>query len=69
MVIHRKIRVGHAHLRHFRSLPVQLDRGSFTGVTGRPIDHATRNPGGVQLLVAAHSFDHVPNLFERVVGQ
>ena len=69
MVIHRKIRVGHAHLRHFRTLPVQLDCGSFTGVTGRPIGHATHNPGGVQLLVAAHLLDHVANLFDGVVGQ
>lgn len=69
MVIHRQVRIGHAHLRHFRRLPIQLDRGCLPGVTGRPLDHATRNPGGVQLLVAAQTFDYVPNSLDRVLGQ
>ena len=69
MVVHRQVRIGHAHLRHFRRLPIQLDRGGLPGVTGRPLGHATRNPGGVQLLVAAETFDHVSNSLDRVLGQ
>ena len=61
-------------MRHFQRLAVQrlvigLDRGYLFGVTGRPFGHATRNPGGVQLLVAAETFDHVPNSLDRVLGQ
>jgi len=69
MVIHRQVWIGHAHLRHFRTLPIQLNRGYLSGVTGRPLGNATRNPGGVQLLVAAQTFDHVLNSLHRVLGQ
>jgi hypothetical protein len=69
MVIHRQVRIGHVHLHHFRRLPIQLDRGCLPGVTGRPLDHTTRNPSGVQLLGAAQTFDHVSNSLDRVLGQ
>jgi hypothetical protein len=39
------------------------------GITGRPLGHATRNPGGVQLFVAAHPLNHVSNSLDSVLGQ
>ncbi len=74
MVIHAQVRIGHAHLRHFRRLAIQklaihLDRGRLFDATGRPFRHAADNPGSVQLLVAAQTFDHVANSLDRVLGQ
>jgi len=56
-------------LCHFRRLLIQLGRGCLFDVTGRPLGHATCNPGGIQLLVAAETFDHVPDPLDRVFGQ
>jgi len=69
MVIQRQVRIGHAHLRHFRTLSIQLDRGCLLHLAGRPFDHATDNPGGVQLFVATQTFDYVSNSLDRVLGQ
>jgi hypothetical protein len=69
MVIHRQVRIGHAHLRHFRTLSIQLDRGCLLHLMGHPFGHATDNPGGVQLFVAAQAFDHVLHLLKRMLGQ
>ena len=74
MVIHREVRIGHADLRHFRTLPIQrlsiqLDRGRLLLLAGRPFGHATDNPGGVQLFVAAQAFDHVLHSLKRMLGQ
>ncbi len=69
MVIDRQVRIWHAHLRHFRGLIFQLGRRSLSGVTGCPVGHATRNPTGVQLFVAAQTFDHMLHSPKRVLGQ
>jgi hypothetical protein len=56
-------------LRHFRRLPIQLDRGCLLGVTGRPLGHATDNPCGVQLFLAAQTFNHILHSLKRMLGQ
>ena len=69
MVIHSQVRRGHTHLHHFRTLPIQLLRGRLLRLPGRPFDHATDDPCGVQLFVAAQTFNHVLNSLQRMLGQ
>ena len=68
MVIHRQVRVGHAHRGHLRTLTIQLRRGCLY-ITIRAFRNATNNPLGVQLLVAAQTLDCIPHLVDRVLGQ
>ena len=38
-------------------------------LTSHPFGHAADNPVGVQLFVAAQTFNHLLNLLERMLGQ
>jgi hypothetical protein len=56
-------------LCHFRTLLIQLLRGPLLRFTGRPFGHATDNPCGVELFVAAQTFNHVLNSLQRMLRQ
>jgi len=69
MVICFQVRRGHTHLHHFRTLPIQLLRGRLLRLTRCPFGHAADNPCGVQLFVAAQTFNHVLDSLQRMLGQ
>ena len=69
MVVHFQVRRGHTHLHHFRTLPIQLRRRRLLRLARRPFGHAADNPGGVQLGVAAQTFNHVLHPLQRMLGQ
>lgn len=64
-----QVRIGHCHLHDLRTLPIQLLGGRAVHFAGRPFGHAAENPCGVELVLAAQAFNHVPHPLQRMLGQ
>lgn len=56
-------------LHHLRTLSLQRLRRGIPRLAVRTLSHATHDPVGVQLVLAAHTLQHVPHTLLGMLGQ